>query len=91
MRRSWNDARAYVRAMARTPGPQEVDTAGIRMSLLVTDLGGQDAARIIRSAMSPRNDLLARRRPGETRRRVEWSRAGIGGAFDRSRFRLLLG
>lgn len=70
--------------MARTPGPQEVDTVGIRMSLLVNELGGQDAARIIRAAMSPRNDELARRRPGETRRR-------IGGAFDASRFRLLLG
>lgn len=89
--RSWDDARAYVRAMARTPGPQEVDTAGQRLALMVTDLGGQDAARIIRAAMSPRNDGLARRRAGETRRRVEWSRSGIGGAFDRSRFRLLLG
>ena len=89
--RHWNDARAYVRAMARNPGPQEIDTAGQRLALLVMDLGGQDAARIIRAATTPRNDGLARRRPGETRRRVEWSRKGIGGAGDPARFRLLLG
>ena len=90
MRQHWKDARAYVRAMARNPGPQEVDTAGQRLALLVNDLGGQDAARIIRAATTPRNDGLARRRPGETRRRVEWARSGIGGA-DPARFRLLLG
>jgi hypothetical protein len=93
--RHWNDARAYVRAMARNPGPQEVDTAGQRLALLVTDLGGQDAARIIRAATTaattPRNNGLARRRPGETRSRYEWSRKGIGGAGDPARFRLLLG